>query len=478
MRRLLIAVVAALAVVAAVAALPAAASPAWCGGTAEVATDRPDTVAALSWHVIYAYPTDAPDRFPQVVGAMTDDLTAIDAWWRAQDPTRALRWDLADFPGCAGGVAALDLSAVKLAHDSNWFRGGGDRWGRLRDDLVAVGFGDADKKVLVYFDGPLDLPLRECGIAHTGSPATGGGESYAIVYLGTGCGNGLGAATFPAVAAVHEMVHSLNALDQPRSGAHPPNACRTDAGHPCDSPTDLMYPSSAAGVALSTKVLDFNHDDYYAHSGPWWDVQDSLFLDHLDSADRAAPGPALALSARSNSPGTVELTWQAATDDGGAVSYEVYRDGAQVAVASTIGYSESLPDGTTRTYDVRTRDGVGHLGPAVTLRYTGGLGIVDATGVLLKDTVAPGPAASVRGKLAGKVFTLSWAEAIDAGGIAGYRVYRDGKLVATARNGVALVLPASRAGGTWTVRAFDRAGNLGALSASITMAPPKPARSA
>ena len=227
MRRLLIAVVAALASAVAVVALPAAASAAWCGGTAESATDRPDTVAALSWHVIYAYPTDVPDRFPQVVGGMTDDLTAIDAWWRAQDPTRALRWDLADFPGCAGGVAALDLSAVKLAHDANWFRGGGDRWGRVRDDLVAAGFGDADKKMLVYFDGPLDLPLRECGIARTGSPATGGGESYAIVYLGTGCGNGLGAATFPAVAAVHELVHSLNALDQPRSGARPPNACRS-----------------------------------------------------------------------------------------------------------------------------------------------------------------------------------------------------------------------------------------------------------
>ena len=28
-------------------------------------------------------------------------------------------------------------------------------------------------------------------------------------------------------------------------------------------------------------TLDVNHDDYYAHSGSWWDVQDSTWLTHL-----------------------------------------------------------------------------------------------------------------------------------------------------------------------------------------------------
>ena len=472
MRRALALVGVAAALAAGGAVLPGSAAAAWCGGSAESATDRPDTVAALSWHVIYAYPSDAPDRFPQVVGPITDDLGAIDAWWRAQDAARAIRWDLADFPGCAGGVAALDLSAVRLPHDSSLFRGAGERWVRVRDDLVAAGFGDPDKKVLVYFDGPLDLPLRECGVSRTGSPATGGGDSYAVVYLGSTCGDGLGAGLFPAVAAVHELVHSLNALDQPGAGRPgPPNVCHGDAGHPCDSTSDLMYPSSAGGAALATKVLDVGRDDYYGHSGSWWDVQDSLFLDHLDSPDRAPPGAATALAARTSSPGSVELTWQAATDDVGPVAYEVYRDGTQATVTSTLSFSETLADGQTRSYGVRSRDAAGRLGPTVTLRFTGGVGVVDANGVPLADTVPPGPVARIRARVSGKVFLLTWTPAADAGGVAGYRVYRDGRIVATARSGPAFSLPASRAAGNWAVRPFDRAGNQGELSPAVTVPP-------
>ena len=34
-------------------------------------------------------------------------------------------------------------------------------------------------------------------------------------------------------------------------------------------------------------MLDFSHDDYYAHSGSWPDIQDSIFLHHLDTASEA-----------------------------------------------------------------------------------------------------------------------------------------------------------------------------------------------
>ncbi|MEO7271263.1 MAG: hypothetical protein ABI211_04585, partial [Vicinamibacterales bacterium] len=101
MRRSLLRAAVALAVMAAAAALPASArAGAWCGGAVESVGDRPDLVAALSWHVVYAYPSDGTDRFPQLVEPIVADLSAIDAWWRGQDATRALRWDLAALPGC------------------------------------------------------------------------------------------------------------------------------------------------------------------------------------------------------------------------------------------------------------------------------------------------------------------------------------------------------------------------------------------
>jgi hypothetical protein len=77
----------------------------------------------------------------------------------------------------------------------------------------------------------------------------------------------------------HELLHSLGAV--PPGDPHP---CPGDAGHPCDSPTDVLYPVTH-GEPLSQKVLDFNHDDYYGHAGGWPDIQDSLFLRHLDTPE-------------------------------------------------------------------------------------------------------------------------------------------------------------------------------------------------
>jgi len=149
---------------------------------------------------------------------------------------------------------------------------------------------------------------------------------------------------------------------------------------------------------------------------------------------------------------------------------EVWKDGALAVLTPTLSYGETLSDGTTRAYLVRARDSVGHLGPGLALRYTGGLGIVDATGVLLKDTVAPGSVVGLRARGTAKGLFLTWTAAVDAGGVAGYRVLKDGRRVATART-AAFSLPASRGAGSWSVQPFDRAGNLGPVSAAVTVAP-------
>src|SRR5438552_119644 len=77
----------------------------------------------------------------------------------------------------------------------------------------------------------------------------------------------------------HELIHALGALPD-GDRAHP---CPGDAGHPCDSTSDILYPY-ASGGPLSSLILDVNHDDYYAHpdSDPWVDIQDSRWLHRLD----------------------------------------------------------------------------------------------------------------------------------------------------------------------------------------------------
>ena len=63
------------------------------------------------------------------------------------------------------------------------------------------------------------------------------------------------------------------------------------SGHVCDGGTDLMTATLEDGQ-LETRVLDVGRNDYYGHGGSWDDVQDSRFLERLDSPDRTTPGGA------------------------------------------------------------------------------------------------------------------------------------------------------------------------------------------
>jgi len=81
--------------------------------------------------------------------------------------------------------------------------------------------------------------------------------------------------------ATHELIHALGAV--PPGDPHP---CPGDSGHVCDSQTDILYPTTS-GEPLSSKVLDFNRDDYYGHSGTWPDIQDSPWLHRLDLPEEA-----------------------------------------------------------------------------------------------------------------------------------------------------------------------------------------------
>jgi hypothetical protein len=290
MKRILVCLVA-VALCAAVAQAATAPPVNWCG-PGPSSTDLPDALGGKQIHVIYATPSNSPDRFTEISTGIATDLTAVDSWWRWQDPTRTLRFDLANF-GCSG-LGALDISDVKLAQDSSYFDSSGTRLSRVRDDLVTAGFRDDNKKYLVYYDQAQPMSGDACGTS-TAVGQEGGVRGYAGIWLapnleGTpqtgGCGNienPDNRGGYTALTAAHELIHDLGALD---TSPGPPHRCPGDPLHPCDNKTDIL---SQAGVSywLDDTVLDFGHDDYYAHSGTWWDVQDSPWLRHLDGASYA-----------------------------------------------------------------------------------------------------------------------------------------------------------------------------------------------
>jgi hypothetical protein len=229
------------------------------------------------------------DRFADVGPGITTDLAAVVTWWRQQDYTRAPRFDLAAFP-CFSSMGALDISQVRLPQNAAYYFDDATRLTRLDADLVAAGFADDDKKYLVYYDAP-SLPVGICGQGHE-DPTKGGVLGYAGVWLApnvestpstSGCGQITSPANrggYTAIVAAHELIHTFGALDT-WSAEHPPHACPDSPAHACDGDLDVMR-SGGLTYWLDNTVLDVNHDDYYAHAGSWWDVQDSSWLSHLN----------------------------------------------------------------------------------------------------------------------------------------------------------------------------------------------------
>lgn len=274
------------------AAHAARAPVSWCAG-APTATDRPDTAGGDEIHVVYAHPSDSPDRFAEVASSIAGDIRGINLWWRGQDRTRVPRWDMAEAAGC-GGFGRLDISDVTLPHDTAYYnQSTTPKLTLLRSDLVAAGFDDPAKKYLVYYDQAANATTSDCGAAYVSAQS----GSYAGVFVapnlestvpGRGCGSIEPSAPrggYLAVVAAHELVNALGALDD-SSSPGPPHKCAGDPLHVCDNSLDLLSPAPSA-PSIGKAILDFGHDDYYAHSGTWWDVQDSPWLRHLNEPEYA-----------------------------------------------------------------------------------------------------------------------------------------------------------------------------------------------
>ena len=214
-------------------------------------------------HWIYLIPSDGGDNLGGVASTMQSDAEQIDAWWRGQDPTRTPRNDVTAF-SCG---SQLDVSTIRSTRSSAQLTPTSGRFAAIVDAVQAAGFTSSLTKYLVYYDGPVD----DDNICGQGG-SNGSGFGVAIVFFRSCSG------ISTAAVAAHEFLHTIGAV--PSSAPH--DCPGENEGHTCDNQSDLMYPAIGP-EALSTKVLDPGHDDYYGHSGAWLDTQDSAWLVRLDS---------------------------------------------------------------------------------------------------------------------------------------------------------------------------------------------------
>jgi fibronectin type 3 domain-containing protein len=165
-------------------------------------------------------------------------------------------------------------------------------------------------------------------------------------------------------------------------------------------------------------------------------------------------------------PGSVSLAWDAATDNVGVVRYRLFRDGSLLAEISS---GQAFTDyavggtGTSHTYLVTAADAAGNVS-----------GSSSPVTVTTADSSPPTVPTNLQASATEPNHVeLSWSPATDDVGVTGYTVFRNGAALAiTADTTFADTTAMSETSYTYTVSAFDAAGNSTGPSAPASLTTP------
>ncbi|WP_425281129.1 cellulase family glycosylhydrolase [Paenibacillus jilunlii] len=180
-----------------------------------------------------------------------------------------------------------------------------------------------------------------------------------------------------------------------------------------------------------------------------------------DTSDNQAPTTPANLSATSPTYSTVALTWTGSTDNVGVAGYNIYQNGNLVHISPTTNYTVTgLKANTTYAFTVKAIDAAGNLSAA-------------SNAVSIKtsdsnDTTAPTAPAGLVVAPAITTAKLAWTASTDNIGVAGYNIYVNGELQGTsATTSYTASGLAGKTAYTFSVKAFDDAGNESAASNAV-----------
>jgi chitodextrinase len=186
------------------------------------------------------------------------------------------------------------------------------------------------------------------------------------------------------------------------------------------------------------------------------------------SVNIQAPTVPAGLTATATSATEVDLAWHASTDDVGVTGYTVYRNGVSLAIVSgsTLTYADkSVAEATTYSYTVDAFNAGGnHSAQSSPASAT--------TPDITPPSVPTGLSATATST---PQVNLSWSASTDNVGVTGYTIYRNGSMITTVPGSTVTYTDTNvvQAGSySYTVDAFDAAGNHSAQSAPATVNTP------
>lgn len=170
------------------------------------------------------------------------------------------------------------------------------------------------------------------------------------------------------------------------------------------------------------------------------------------TSDTTAPSTPANLTA-TLSGSTADLAWSASTDNVGVTGYQVTRNGVVILTVLNTFYNDTNLSSGTYTYTVAAVDDAGNVSGSSNSV------LVTVPEPPVTDITAPSVPTNLVTTVVGSTVSLSWGASTDDTGVAGYRVNRNGALVGTTTS--AGFTDSGLAAGTYTytVAAFDAAGN-------------------
>jgi YD repeat-containing protein len=199
-------------------------------------------------------------------------------------------------------------------------------------------------------------------------------------------------------------------------------------------------------TAVTTYTVSVRARDAASNLGP-------ASSNSFTTPDTQAPSVPTGLGGSAPNSSTVNLSWNASTDNVAVTGYRVYRNGSHIGNSATTSYSDGGRTGsTTYSYQVAAYDAVPNVSAASS-----------AINVTTPDTIAPSTPTSLSATGMGpSQINLSWGASTDTGGsgLAGYRVYRNGSHIASpSTNSYSDTGLATSTSYSYTVAAYDNATN-------------------
>jgi len=184
-------------------------------------------------------------------------------------------------------------------------------------------------------------------------------------------------------------------------------------------------------------------------------------------ADTTAPTMPTGLNAPSKTATSVNLAWNASTDNVGVTGYDVYRGTTLVGtVAGTSTTVSGLTASTAYSFTVKARDAAGNISAA-----SGALAVT--TNPAAGDTTAPSAPTNVTSpNKSSSSVDLAWTASTDNVGVTGYEVFVNGNATpaatVTTTSTTVTGLTASTAY-AFTIKARDAAGNRSVASSALNV---------